>query len=424
MMDLSLSPFAQAVEKLSASTPIGSILKTAEWVLLPLELRESAFFSATIENAKWLEAAQAKILAAVSQARGPEGALMDRSVFIAEMRKLGTELGLRPTDPGKVDTLQDPLSTRRLRLIFDIQTSRAAGHAEWKMGNDADYLDAFPAQELVRKEERKAHRVWLKRWEAAGGGIYSGRMVALKTDDVWTRISRFGTPWPPFDFQSGMGLVELDRAEAEDLGLLSPEHVMEPQPLPFTENMQADVSSMSPRYVAGLKAIFGDQVAIADGKALWVGSPRPVMNSRAFKRDSIGRFAKDGGPLNEKDNIARGTRAVERALRTKADVTNAMHVNGLGAVHFPWGRPGHKAPIQEGRSKGKTHTDGYGISHALEKHGEKAVRALPVVIALGKVTAHPDSDAKRIVEHKSWRVVLLKVVKREAWLVTAYDPTV
>ena len=302
MIDLGTSPFTAAVEKLSAGTPIGSILKTAEWELLPLELRESAFFSATIESSKWLEAAQSKILAAVSQTREKVArgtALMDRSVFIAEMRKLGTELGLRPTDPGKVDTLQDPLSTRRLRLIFDIQTARAAGHAEWKMGNDADYLDAFPAQELVRKEERKAHRVWLKRWEAAGGGIYSGRMVALKTDEVWTRISRFGTPWPPFDFQSGMGLVELDRDEAELLGLITMDDVPEPQPLPFTENMQADVSSMSPRFVAGLKAIFGDQVAIADGKAMWTAKDakgaKVVMNTGEYRRDKIGRFAKESG---------------------------------------------------------------------------------------------------------------------------------
>ena len=277
ILSAQVSPFTAAVEKLSAGTPIGSILKTAEWELLPLELRESAFFSATIESSKWLEAAQSKILAAVSQTREQVArgtALMDRSVFIAEMRKLGAELGLRPTDPSKVDTLQDPLSTRRLRLIFDFQTASAAGHGEWKMGNDADMLDAFPAQELVRKEGRKTPREWLKRWEEAGGKLVNGRMVALKTDAVWTRISRFGRPWAPFDFQSGMGLIELDRSESEDLGLLTPEDVMEPASAPFTQDMKADVSGMSPRFVAGLRAIFGDQVQIANGKAMWTGGTR------------------------------------------------------------------------------------------------------------------------------------------------------
>jgi hypothetical protein len=38
----------------------------------------------------------------------------------------------------------------------------------------------------------------------AGGQIFGGRMIALKSDPIWTAISAFGTPYPPFDYNSGM----------------------------------------------------------------------------------------------------------------------------------------------------------------------------------------------------------------------------
>lgn len=200
------------------------------------------------------------------------------------------------------------------------------------MGNDPDMLDAFPAQELVRKEGRKAPRAWHKRWTEAGGTLHEGRMVALKTDAVWTKINRFGTPWPPFDFQSGMGLVELDRDEAEVLGLITMDDVLEPAELPFTENMQADVSSMSPRYVAGLKAIFGEQVSIVDGKAMWVGSQKPVMNTRTYSRDTIGRFAADhGGPTGATGDAAKDARVAER-LRRKGPLNSAEQITIIDRV--------------------------------------------------------------------------------------------
>ena len=45
-------------------------------------------------------------------------------------------------------------------------------------------------------------------------------MIALKGDPIWAAISRFGTPWPPFDFGSGMGVEDIDWEEAVELGVL------------------------------------------------------------------------------------------------------------------------------------------------------------------------------------------------------------
>ena len=52
------------------------------------------------------------------------------------------------------------------------------------------------------------------------------RLIARKDDEIWTRISRFGTPWPPFDFRSGMGVRDIRRDEAERLGVLKQDEMV------------------------------------------------------------------------------------------------------------------------------------------------------------------------------------------------------
>ncbi|HMJ88759.1 MAG TPA: hypothetical protein VK530_03025, partial [Candidatus Acidoferrum sp.] len=47
--------FEEAIEKIGAQTPIGSKLNTEQWREVPLALRENAFFSATIEDARFLQ---------------------------------------------------------------------------------------------------------------------------------------------------------------------------------------------------------------------------------------------------------------------------------------------------------------------------------------------------------------------------------
>lgn len=270
------TPLEGAIESLSAKTPIGSILRTQEWAKMPQQLRETAFFSAGVENIRYLEEGQRRILEHVKLTReqlgSGETALMDRSVFVSEMRKIGEELGVRrnvlPEDRG---TLRDPLSTQRLRLIFDFQVQSAQGFAEWKTGQDPDLLDAFPAQELIRLEDRVAPRAWRTRWVKAGGRLYEGRMIATKGDAIWRSLSRFGRPYPPLDFNSGMGFEDIDRFEAEDLGVIDAEAFEEPSDLAFTADLEASVQGLSPRYTQALKNLFGNQIAIEGQIAKWVG---------------------------------------------------------------------------------------------------------------------------------------------------------
>lgn len=263
-----IAPLDEAVKKFGERSVVASTLRTAEWEKVPLHLRERAFFSAAVDHARFLAEAQAKLRAAISLrreqvARGE--AIVDRSSFIGDLRKLALAEGLGTGSGG----LTDVASRARLGLIFDTQLRMAQGYAQRKMDLDPDVLDAFPAQELVREEDRKAPRDWGRRWVEAGGELVNGRMIALKTDPIWTKISRFGTPWPPFDFNSGMGLRDISRQEAEQLGLLEPGAPVAAEDEYFNEQLAAPAENVD---VDFLKSAFGDQVRIKNGKVEWVGN--------------------------------------------------------------------------------------------------------------------------------------------------------
>lgn len=99
------------------------------------------------------------------------------------------------------------------------------GRRQFEGGMLKGALIAFPAQEMIRVrhgEQYDSHEeaVWRKRWTAAGGTLFNDRIIALKTDPIWCKISRFGKPYPPFDFHSCMGVFDVGRAECMKLGLV------------------------------------------------------------------------------------------------------------------------------------------------------------------------------------------------------------
>lgn len=258
----------EAAKKFGTKSVVASKLRTADWEKVPLAFRERSLFSAGVEHVRFLGTAQQKLKDAIGLARERVArgeAIVDRSSFIGDMRKLALGAGLSDRTGG----LTDVASQTRLGLIYDMQLRMAQGFAQRKMDLDPDVLDAFPAQELVREEDRKVPRDWTARWQAAGGELVDGRMVALKTAPVWTKLSRFGTPYPPFDFGSGMGLNDIGRDEAEQLGLISPGEAVPPEDVSFNDQLEASVEGLSENALQQLSTLFGDKVQIADGKARW-----------------------------------------------------------------------------------------------------------------------------------------------------------
>lgn len=226
-------PFREAIQSRQVRQILPTEFRTALLDEIPSELRERAFFSAGVQNAGFLERASTavdELLAGTT----------DRATQRAGLRQMLAQLQVFP-DAERDDALTDLTSDARLNLILDTNLEMAQGYGQWKQGQDEAVLDQWPAQELIRARDSKVPRDWAQRWSDAGGRFFGGRMIALKNDPIWTRISRFGLPYPPFDFNSGMDVQDIDRTEAVALGLISRDARVQPQDRDFDTDMQASV---------------------------------------------------------------------------------------------------------------------------------------------------------------------------------------
>ena len=145
-------------------------------------------------------------------------------------------------------------------------------------------------------------------------------------------------------------------------------------------------------------------------------------------RDSLGKWVDaNGGGLSEHDNIQRGQKALDRALRQKADVQKAMYRKEVGQIDFLWGTPGIKAPDENGVTRRR----GGGISHMAVKHGDD-LKHLPETLAKGRLIPHrpeedenfdptnEDSKNKRFVIHGDHIAIIKKSRSGNSWAVTHY----
>jgi hypothetical protein len=131
-------------------------------------------------------------------------------------------------------------SIRRQNIILQTNAQMARGYGQYKQGQDPAVLTGWPAQELIRIASAEAPREWQKRWTDAGGQLSEGRLIALKNDPIWRRISRFDLPYPPFDFNSGMGLRAVDQETANRLGIITEDTLPQtPQSRRLNEDLEA-----------------------------------------------------------------------------------------------------------------------------------------------------------------------------------------
>lgn len=257
---MNLLPTVQTIEKaltfFAARSTVPSAWRTADWDQAPAEIVNRAFFSAGVESANFLQNARASIGQAILNARDESGAFMNRERFIVEMRQRAISLGLA-TPEGKPADLQNLAGETRLGMIYDMNRDSALGRARRSAGLSEGALYAAPAQELVRGKTAKVPRDWHARWAEAGGPDNAApRMIALKTDPVWVKLSRFGVPWPPFDFGSGMILRNIRRAEAVNYGLLKANEMLEaPRDPDYNEALSATLINVAPNLLQALKTM-------------------------------------------------------------------------------------------------------------------------------------------------------------------------
>lgn len=251
-----LIPFDEAMRSLDGKSLLPTNLSSAELGRIGSDLKRLATFSARTDNAVQVQA----IADAVADVINPRTVIrdnkpvtegMDQATAILKLKEAAQAVGYQP-EPGEEGTIKDLSSFKRRSLVIRTNVQMAQGAGQFMEGQDPEVLDAYPAWELVRFEERKMERDWKSRWLEAARSCgdmaavkaygQGGRMVARKDSPIWDALGDpdlfpdgLGNPYPPFAFNSGMGVLEVSFAEAEELGLVDLGTEIEPQSLEFAD---------------------------------------------------------------------------------------------------------------------------------------------------------------------------------------------
>lgn len=265
-----MSIFRQAVRSVARRALLPTTLGSAQIEAIDVGIRERAVFSARVTITQFLARVRSQIMALVAGEQPGPGQYTNPATVRLELRKVLDSVSYQP-EPDQAGTIQDLRSDQRLNLIVRTQEQMATGYGQRVLSMDPDTIDLWPAWELVRVEDRVEKRDWVQRWRAAGGTVYpgspgglplapgfsEGRLIALKTDSIWSEISRFGSPHPPFDFNSGVGVEDVDRATTDELGITSPTQAVASAPADpseYTDSTEASVEGLPDDFRATLEA--------------------------------------------------------------------------------------------------------------------------------------------------------------------------
>lgn len=288
MPTISIEPNEAAQLAARGRRVLGTTLSSRELTRLGGDVRRLAVFSARQANLDFVQAIAdtldemlvgATPASEALRAAGEAPLVLSGPAATERLMKLAEELELQPRDPDQVGTIQDVTSFGRADLIVRTQQDIAAGFGRYVAENDADVLDAFPARELIRVVEPsdpKRKRNWEARWKAAGGRLFAGRMIAAKDDPVWQALGdgaggyddALGNPFPPFAFNSGMDVEEVEREEAERLGVIQRNQRITPDSLTLADHAAVKTTRFDRALVATMAndpelAFDGDTLTLA-----------------------------------------------------------------------------------------------------------------------------------------------------------------
>lgn len=287
---------------------VGSNLDSSQWNQIQAGFRNRAFFSSRVAQVNILAAMRERV---AKYAEGETDLSKIRMMIRDDLRRANYT-----PEPGQENTIHDLFSQARLDVIVKTNVAQARGYMQYAEGMSPGAFAAFPAQEFTRIAHRRNQRQdWPQRWAKAGGKVYGGKMIALKDDHVWERLSVFGNPFPPFDWGSGMGVLDVDRKTAIQLGLISDEELrgktaaLREKPVPdFNANLQATVPVPNLRRdsLCGQILIknFGDQVAIENSVVSWQGNLIQDVIAGRRKKAQLG-VGYNGRPLPLSHNFFR-----------------------------------------------------------------------------------------------------------------------
>ncbi len=285
---------------------VGSDLDSSQWNQIQAGFRNRAFFSSRVAEVNILAAMRERV---AKYAEGETDLSKIRMMIRDDLRRANYA-----PEPGQENTIHDLFSQARLDVIIKTNVAQARGYMQYAEGMSPGAFAAFPAQEFTRiRHSNTPRKDWPQRWAKAGGKVYGGKMIALKDDPVWERLSIFGNPFPPFDWGSGMGVLDVDRKTAIRLGLISDEELrgktaaLREKPLPdFNRDMQASVPNLRHDSLCGQILIknFGDQVAIENSVVSWQGNLIQDVIAGRRKKAQLG-VGYNGRPLPLSHNFFR-----------------------------------------------------------------------------------------------------------------------
>jgi hypothetical protein len=182
--------------------------------------------------------------------------------------RIAKELGYQ-RNGGDTAIVNDLTRYSRVKLLFDANVSLRQGLRRFHRDRGSISLDCWPAQELIlvgNEEDQIAY--WRNRWSEAGGREVLGRMVALKNDAIWQRLSVYNLPFPPFDFPSYNDAVEEIRGdEAENLlpqEFVNPPATTVPNELPLYWFDEAPANPRDGTFHA-LNEYFSEEIRVYEG---------------------------------------------------------------------------------------------------------------------------------------------------------------
>ena len=269
-------PFAEAIASQTVKRLMPTSAGTAELKQLGPEILARARFSAQTTNVGYLAKMDNLLTTLVSPASQDReaGPVLDASAVRLALKQHLAATGYAPAE-GKAGGLTDLSSDRRLNLIIDTNIKMAHGYGNYAQMQDPDLLDVWPCQELIRVEDRIKKRNWEGMtgiWRSAGGQSFGGKMIARKDDPIWYRISAFGSPYPPFDFGSGMGVRDVSRSEAEALGVIKRSTVVAQQKVGFNDSVETQLpQGISSGLLDALKEAFKG-IAIVTAEKIIMGA--------------------------------------------------------------------------------------------------------------------------------------------------------
>lgn len=242
---LPTSPFVEAIRRERQRVTLPTSATTAEIRGWDKGIRDRSFFSAQTLLAEPLETYR-KVLAEILEPReatrtlpdgtqAPYQAGLDPASARLKLKEVYDRIGYTP-DEEKRGTIEDLSSDARIDLVLKTNEEIAHGFGQWRQQQET--IDAFPAWELYRQEDRNKPRDWSKRFLLAGqlsgrpiGDGWTitpdGAMIALLNHPLWEQLGSSAN-WddaldraePPFAFNSGMWTRAVGRRQAIEIGIL------------------------------------------------------------------------------------------------------------------------------------------------------------------------------------------------------------